>query len=222
MTHAPTDWIDRFAGLSRLPDDLKTALTRGARIETVPAGGRLFGPGEAREVFLLLDGELLVRQVTEAGREIHLYRVHAGESCVICAAAMLLHAPQPVEGIAQTALLAAVIPQALFDRLTEESPVFRAFVFQAFARRLSDMVALVDQLTTRRLDGRLAARVLEIAGPEGEAAATHQALAAELGTAREVVSRLLADFARSGWIETGRGRLRVLDRGALDRLARRG
>lgn len=219
MSEPEPPWIDRFAGLSALPAPLREELTAGARITTRRAGERLFGPGEeARDLYLLIEGDLQVRQTSAAGREVHLYQVHAGESCVLCSAAMLAHEDKPAEGVALTDLRAAAVPRALFDDLTARSETFRNFVFTQFSRRISDLFVIIDQLVFRRLDARLAETLLAQEN-DGAVRATHAQLAVDLGSAREVVSRLLADFARKGWVEPGRGTVRLLDRAALRRLA---
>jgi CRP/FNR family transcriptional regulator len=123
------------------------------------------------------------------------------------------------EGVAETDLVAVAIPRRLFEDLLGRSPEFRSFVFRTYSRRIADLFLLIDEIVFRRLDVRLAARLLALA-KGGTVAATHQFLATELGTAREVVSRTLQDFQRRGWIAQARGEIRLANPGALGRLAR--
>lgn len=219
MTTTQT-WTARFKGLSRLEKDIRDRLESQSRIVTVPAGTVIFGPGKAPEnLMLLLDGSVRVQQVNEAGREIVLYRVQAGESCVLTTACLLAYEDYSAEGVAETQVQAAAIPRGVFDKLIAESPVFRTFVFQAYSRRITDLFHVIDEIAFQRMDIRLAHKLVELAGTADELRTTHQLLSVELGTAREVVSRQLAEFQRRGWVEQSRGRIALLDKDALANLA---
>jgi CRP/FNR family transcriptional regulator len=214
-------WIDKFAGLGALPDDIRHDLLAGSRVLTAPAGAELFSPGQpADNLLLLLEGTVRVGYSSDTGREISLYRVHAGESCVLTTACMMALEAYAADGVAETDIEAAAIPRPLFDDLVGRSPVFREFVFSAYARRITDLFTLIDHIVFQRMDVRLAARLLELADDGSVVHATHAVLANELGTAREVVSRTLADFHRRGWVEQARGEVRLTSRDGLARLAR--
>ncbi|MGN7869481.1 Crp/Fnr family transcriptional regulator [Paracoccus sp. 22332] len=221
MSDAGASWIDRFPGLGRLPADIRADLDRGSQIVAVPAGTQVFQPGKSADsLLLLLKGTVRVQQRSETGREVFLYRVHAGESCVLTTACMLAFQDYSADGIAETDVEAAVIPRKTFDDLVARSPVFREFVFTAYARRITDLFSLIDDIVFQRMDVRLASRLLELADDRGVVRATHAVLASELGTAREVISRTLAEFQRRGWIEQARGELRLIGREGLERLVR--
>lgn len=214
-------WIDRFAGLARLPQDIRADLTAGSQTVSVPAGTQVFAPGQSADnLMLLLEGTVRVQQRSETGREVFLYRVHAGESCVLTTACMLAFEDYSADGIAETDVTAALIPRATFDDLVARSRVFREFVFTAYSRRITDLFALIDDIVFQKLDVRLAARLLELADDGGIVRATHAVLATELGTAREVISRTLAEFHRRGWVEQSRGQVDLVGREGLERLAR--
>lgn len=213
------DWISQFPGLSRLGPDLRATLLTQSLILTVPAGTVVFGPGKSPEHLLLLDGRVRVQQTSEEGREIVLYRVAAGESCVMTTACLLAHEDYSAEGIAETDVRAAAIPRALFDDLASRSVEFRTFIFTAYARRMSDLFMVIEEIAFQRLDIRLAQKLIELARDTGQIRATHQQLAAELGTAREVISRQLGEFQRRGWIGQARGVVDLLDAAAIGRLA---
>ncbi len=215
------NWIDRFAGLSRLPAELRAELVAGSEIVTAPAGSVIFAPGQTPDnLLLLLEGTVLVQQKSETGRDVTLYRVNAGDSCVLTTACMLAFEDYAAEGTAETDVRAVAIPRRTFDDMVARSPVFREFVFKAYSRRITDLFTLIDDIVFQRMDVRLAARLLELAGEGDEVRATHQALGTELGTAREVVSRTLGEFQRRGWIEQARGLVRLVGRPGLERLAR--
>jgi CRP/FNR family transcriptional regulator, anaerobic regulatory protein len=216
----PGAWIDRFAGLARLPADLRDALVQGSSTVAVPAGTQVFAAGQSADnLLLLLSGTVRVQQRSDTGREVFLYRVNAGESCVLTTACMIADEDYAAEGVAETDVTAVAIPRATFDDLAGRSPVFRSFVFRAYSRRIADLFALIDDIVFRRMDVRLAERLLDLAR-DGSVHATHQVLAAELGTAREVISRTLAEFQRRGWVEQARGEIRIPAPEPLERMVR--
>lgn len=216
-------WIDKFKGLSRLPADIRDQLVSGSEVVTVPQGTQIFAPGRtADRLWLLLDGTVKVQHRSETGRDIFLYRVHAGESCVLTTASMLAFEDYAAEGTAETEVRAVATPRATFDDLVARSKVFREFVFTAYSRRITDLFSLIDDIVFQRMDVRLAERLLDLADAGGTVKATHAVLATELGTAREVISRILQDFQRRGWVAQARGEVRLTDRAGLERLARAG
>jgi CRP/FNR family transcriptional regulator len=213
-------WTARFEGLQALAPDIARDLEARSQLVRLAAGTVVFAPGQqAANLLLLLSGSVRVQQRSESGREVFLYRVHAGESCVLTTACMLAEVDYSAEALAETDIEAVAIPRALFDDLAGRSAQFRSFVFQAYARRITDLFGLIDDIVFQRMDVRLAARLLELAH-DGLVQATHQALAVELGSAREVISRLLGEFQRRGWITQARGEVRLLDAEALIRLSR--
>lgn len=221
MTAGISDWIGQFPGLETLNGDVRAELAAGSRVVQVPEGTQVFAPGQpADNLLLLLAGTVRVQQRSDTGRELFLFRVHAGESCVLTTACMLAFEDYAADGIAETDVTAVAIPRAVFDALVGRSPVFRQFVFAAYARRITDLFALIDDIVFRRMDVRLAARLLALADAQGVVRATHQVLGSELGTAREVVSRTLAEFQRRGWIAQARGVVRLTGRDGLEHLAR--
>lgn len=218
MVHS---WVDKFNGLSGLPAGIRAELEAGSKIVAVPAGTEIFAPGETADNFwLLLDGSVKVQQKSETGREVFLYRVHAGESCVLTTACMLACENYSAEGTSETDVSAVAIPRKTFDDLVGKSPLFRSFVFTAYSRRITDLFTLIDDIVFQRMDVRLAARLLELAGADGVVHATHAVLGTELGTAREVVSRTLAEFHRRGWIEQSRGEVHLIGKEGLERLVK--
>lgn len=214
------DWTARFPGLSRLEDGLRARLRAESAVVSVPAGSVIFGPGTTPDsLLLLLDGRVRVQQLSEQGREIVLYRVEAGESCVMTTACLLAYDDYSAEGIAETDLRAAAIPRGVFDDLVASSVAFRTFIFTAYARRMTDLFLVIEEIAFQRLDIRLAQKLVELSRGADQLRLTHQQLAAELGTAREVVSRQLAEFQRRGWIVLTRGVIDLTDRAALTGLA---
>ncbi|MGO9982752.1 MAG: Crp/Fnr family transcriptional regulator [Rhodomicrobium sp.] len=214
-------WIDRFPALGRLPHEVRQRLEAESRIVALPEGTRIFGSGQSPANFLLLlEGSIRVQQVSENGREIILYRVAAGESCALTTACLMGHDHYQGEGIAETPIEAVAIPRATFDDLIASSSVFRRFVFNAFSARITDLFRVIDEIAFARMDVRLAQKLLQLKNAKGDIEATHQQLAVELGTAREVVSRQLNEFQRRGWLKSGRGVISIVQDGALQDLVR--
>ena len=221
MARMDDTWISKFPGLNGLSDEVRASLVEGSNILSVPSGTQIFGPGQSADnLLLLLEGTVRVQQQSETGREVFLYRVHAGESCVLTTACMLAFEDYSADGFAETDVTAVAIPRKLFDDLVSQSPAFREFVFKAYARRITDLFTLIDDIVFQRMDVRLATRLLELAGADGMVRATHAVLASELGTAREVISRTLSEFQRRHWIEQSRGALQITDRSAMERMVR--
>lgn len=214
------NWISHFPGLIRLPADVQNTLAATSRVVNLPAGTRIFGPGQAPDAFLLLiRGTVRVQQVSDTGREIVLYRVSAGESCALTTACLMGYDDYQAEAVAESDVEAVAIPRATFDELIARSADFRRFVFTAFSRRVTDLFRIIEEVAFGRVDVRLAQRLLELANASGHIDLTHQQLAAELGTAREVVSRQLTEFQRRGWISTSRGAIDLTRPDDLRRLA---
>lgn len=196
--------------------DLARLLEHQARTLEVPAGTVLFSEGQACPGFpLVLDGEVRVARGSPGGRQIELYRVGPGELCVVSTACLFGAAALTAHGEATAdTTLVAFTPEA-FAELTRHEP-FRRLVFAVFGERLADLMSLAEAVAFQRLDQRLAAALL---GHGRLLVTTHQALADELGTVREIVSRLLRRFERAGWVRVGRERIEILDAQALRDLA---
>jgi CRP/FNR family transcriptional regulator len=186
----------------------------------LPAGTRIFGPGQSPENYLLLlEGTVRVQQVSENGREIVLYRVAAGQSCALTTACLMGYEDYQAEGVAETAVTAVAIPRATFDEAIARSAAFRKFVFTAFSVNVTTLFKLIEEVAFSRIDERLAQRLLQLADAAGHIEITHQQLAAELGSAREVIGRQLNEFQRRGWVTTSRGSIDLTNPGGLRQLA---
>jgi CRP/FNR family transcriptional regulator len=196
--------------------ELDTGAPSPAAAIEVPAGAVLFSEASHCAGFpLLLEGEVKVFRSSPEGRQLELYRVVPGELCLASSASLFRHQPMAATAIATRPTRLIVIPPAVFERWLG-TPPFRSFVMGMFADRMADLAGLIDAIAFRRLDQRLAAALL---GRGPDFPITHQALADELGTVREIVTRLLRRFERDGWIELARERIHIVDSGALRTLA---
>ncbi|MGB7244122.1 MAG: Crp/Fnr family transcriptional regulator [Sulfitobacter sp.] len=217
MTHS---WRAAFPGLADISDKVSALLDKRAHQIRLQKGALIFGPGNpAENLLLLISGTVRVQQLSEAGREIVLYRVHSGESCVLTTACLLAFEDYSAEGIAETDVEAILIPRDAFDELMSLSKAFRAFVFEAYSKRITDLFLVIEEIAFKRMDIRVAQKLLELRDASSVLHLTHQQLAIELGTAREVISRQLKEFERRGWLSLSRGEIELRDVGAIDRLA---
>lgn len=205
-------------GLAGLDHATAASLAGAARIVHLAAGQNVFAPGApCRNYLVVIAGSVRVSTMTENGREVVLYRVGPGEACVLTTACLMAGRDYDAYGAAETDVEAYALPRDRFEALLDGVQGFRRFVFGQFGERLIGMIATVQEVAERHVDRRLAKFLLTNA-PDGGLRMTHQAIAAELGTAREVVTRLLKDFAARGMVELGRGRVAIANRQALDRL----
>ncbi|WP_282608828.1 Crp/Fnr family transcriptional regulator [Pelagibius sp. Alg239-R121] len=214
------NWIERFPELAALPlQDQRHLKERAARV-ALPAGTTVFAPGVSAESFLLiLGGTVRVQQVSPGGREIVLYRVTGGETCIMTTSCLLADENYVADGVTETDVEAIAIPKAAFEEALAQSPGFRRLVFAGYSRRISDLMHVVEEVAFERLDKRLAQRLLARAGAATAIKVTHQDLATDLGSAREVVGRLLKELERRGWIALSRGRIDLREPARLKTLA---
>jgi CRP/FNR family transcriptional regulator len=205
-----------YPALEGLGEEAFAALLERAQELRAPAGTPMFGEGSpCRQFPLVLDGSIRVSKCSE-GRELQLYRVGAGESCVLTSGCLVGARDYPATGVVEHDARLVVLPRVVFDELMAMHPPFRQYVFSLFSERLAELMALVEAVAFHRLDRRLAATLL---GRGRVVAMTHQQLADELGSVREIVTRLLRGFADQGQVRLTRGAIEVLDAAALRRVA---
>jgi CRP/FNR family transcriptional regulator len=221
MTAALTDRVvDSLSSLADLPPLLREEVGRTTTVIKLAAGSPLFKPRVGGPGFPgVLSGRVRVSRTLDSGRELVLYDVSPGESCVLSTGCLLGHSPYGAQGMCMTDVELALIPKPVFDRLLAEHAPFRADVFGVFSERLSRLMELVEEVGFQRLDQRLAGALL---GKGQRLQASHEQLARELGVSRESVSRQLKHFEERGWVQLGRGALDILDPRALRQLAAAG
>ncbi len=191
-------------------------LARRARPLRVPAGTRLFDAGQPCPGFPIVDeGSVRVSLASPDGRQMELYRVEPGEVCVVSATCLFAHRVATAQGEARTETALRLVSPEDFEAVCERDPLLRRYVMGLMAERLADLMALVEAVAFQRLDQRLAAL---LAARGARLVATHQQLADELGTVREIVSRLLRRFERDGLVRLGRERIEVVDAAGLQRV----
>lgn len=220
MQNAPIslEWLTLFPDLEGLEQSAKTLLAQHARIVEAPVGTIGYREGGACGAYVMrLAGQSRVFKMSASGREILLYRVTSGETCVITTTCLLGNSNYPASTIVEEPIRDVIIPAAVFNQMMIDSRIFRTFVMANYGALISDLIVLLDEVAFHTLDARLAKLLLD-AGTNN-IIRTHQQIADELGTAREVVSRQLKRFEQKDWISMGRGQVDIQDRAQLLKIA---
>jgi CRP/FNR family transcriptional regulator, anaerobic regulatory protein len=182
----------------------------------IPAGRDVFVEGDQVDaIALLISGVVRVYKIGETGREITLYRFGNGESCILTANAILSQKGFPAVATVEKEAEAVMIPADTFRDWVRRYDLWREFVFELLSQRLSAVMAIIEEVAFRRMDARLATLLSELGQTSDMVRMTHQQIAAELGSSREVISRILEDFSEQGMVEGSRGSIKILDRDAL-------
>jgi CRP/FNR family transcriptional regulator len=204
-----------YSALARVEPTLAELGAAVAPIK-VPPGRVLFSENTPCQGFpLVLDGEVKVSRSSADGRSLELYRVVPGELCLVSSSCLFRAQPLSANGVTTKASTLILIPPEIFRRWLD-TPAFRDEVLGLFAERMAELTSLIDAVAFHKLDRRLAAALL---GHGPQLSVTHQALANELGTVREIVTRLLRRFEREGWVRLGREEIQITNSPALRRLA---
>ncbi len=214
------DLIAAFPALAALEPGPAELFRSACRFLQIPAGTVVFEAGQTCERYLLVtEGSVRVHLLDIGGHEIILYRIGRGETCILTTAALLGTDAYAAYALTERPTKAAGVSPADFDRLIAESAIFRRLVFASYGERIVDLMRVVSSVAFTSIQVRLARCLLALADEEGCVQLTHERLAMELGTAREVISRTLKLFARDNFIQAGQGSIRVLDHQALARIA---
>ena len=206
------DWL-------KINESVRDRLLAHSSIASLRNGSFVFRSGDRCESFLILvSGSVRVQMISRGGREATLYRVERGGSCILTTSCLISHEHYPAEALTESEVTALAISKDAFEAALEESAGFRRFIFDGFSSRLASVIQKIEEIAFISVDARLAAYLSSLSSDE-QKGITHQNIAVELGTAREVVSRTLKRFENRGWIELGRGQITILDRRSLQSLA---
>jgi CRP/FNR family transcriptional regulator, anaerobic regulatory protein len=209
-------WLSQFPPLDALGHEERTILCGKAAPLALPAGATVFEPNGTCGAFLFLrTGRVRVYQLDRDGNEIVLYRLGPGSICILTTLALLAADRYGAFAVTETSVEAVALPDGSFDALLGRSAQFRSFVFLAHAERMADLMRVIQNVTFESIESRLAARLLTLAADRRALSITHQQLAAEIGSAREVISRHLKSFERRGWVSLARNRVEVCDAASL-------
>jgi len=210
------DALRRFAFYQQAPAALQATIVAAAEPLRISTGADLFREGdECKVLAFVAKGSMRVFKTGEGGREITLYHVEDGQSCLVNMLSVLVRKPAVATARSEVPTEGVIIPGAAVREWVQASDLIRAYAIETMAERLIAFMTLFEEVAFGKMDARLAAFLLQRFESKPFVAATHEEIAAELGTAREVVGRLLKDFATAGAIEVGRGRLELRNEAIL-------
>ena len=216
------DWNKAFPFFDAEESALQTMLSQLQAIE-VAAHSTVFQPGAPCQHYLMvLEGSIKVTLTSITGREVVLYRVSKGETCILTTSCLLASETYSATGTTESDVSALVLSQKNFDKCLSTSDAFRQFVFTSLGQRFTNLINRIEQVNFGTIDARLAEALLTHAEVSPLIRITHQDLANELGTAREVISRHLKQFETHRWVQLHRGSINVEQSEALHKLVRAG
>lgn len=199
-----------FPVFSRGPAALIDELVRSGRQRTLPAGAQIYREGDAcGAIAFVLSGDIRVYKIGQGGREITLYEIGPGETCILNASCILSGRTYPAHAVTLSETTVHQVPSDLFRRLVDEHDPMRDFVFTLLSQRLTGVMELVEEVAFGRMDERLTDYLVE-KSQDDRIETTHQKIANDLGTSREVVSRLLKDLERKGEVRLSRNEIVLL------------
>ena len=202
--------------LQRAEPQLVHEFQQAAIFAKISTGQDIFLEGDRVDgIALLISGVVRVYKIGETGRQITLYRFGNGQSCILTANAILSQKTFPAVATVEKAAEAVMIPADVFRNWVSKYDIWREFVFDLLSQRLSSVMEIIDEVVFRRMDARLAAFLLTRSQNQNPMRITHQEIAAELGSSREVISRLLEEFSERGFVGVSRGEVELLDADGL-------
>ena len=217
----PIDLLAAFPALARIDSGTLESVLAKTRTIVLDAGSLVFEAGQKCQQYLLVHaGSVRVHLLDPDGHEIVLYRLGKGDTCILTTAALLSEAPYAAYAVTETRTVATAIPTGDFETLIAQSAGFRQFVFSLHGRRIAALMQTIADVAFTRIQMRLARCLLQRADEQGRVGMTHEALANELGTAREVVSRNLKILHNLGTIQPGQARIDIVDGDRLAGLAK--
>lgn len=214
------NWTETVPNLGTLRPESLARLNELSPMD-IAEGTVLFQPGDSVKGYVIaLSGRIGVHLIGESGRELLLYEVTPGSSCIQSTLGLLGEDDYSAEAVAEEPSRIVLLPRTLFLELLDCDRAFRALVFSAFAQRMQATMQMLERVAFLSIEARLAAFLLSRADETGHLTATHQEVAAAIGSAREVVSRRLEAMGKRGWLVHGRGYVTLTDRAALSGIQR--
>jgi len=194
-------------------------IAKSTQVINLSIGDTLFREGDCcNYYYFIIEGTLRIQKLTSEGNELILYRLGKGQQCNLTNTCLLGGNQYDAEAIAETQAEVLKLPRLAFHQVLEDVPEFREIIFDNIRQGMNNLMNMVEEVTFDNMERRLAVALMKHAGDTTRIKITHQSLASELGTAREVVSRLLKEFERHGWVKLYRGAIDILDQKRLSRL----
>ncbi len=211
-----SNWLNYFPKLKKLNSPSWEKMLRYSKHVTLTRGEMVFKRGESCQNYLfILSGTVRVRKLSPDGHEITLYRLYTGQVCEITTTCLLANQIYQAEAVAETPVRAVLVPKHYFHEALAGSPEFREYVYSSLEQRVNVLLNFIEEVAFTPVEERLVKCLQESMNFDNEIRATHYELATNLGTAREVVSRLLKKMEREGILKLGRGKITVLQPEAL-------
>jgi CRP/FNR family transcriptional regulator, anaerobic regulatory protein len=215
------EWLQDFPALERISDRAWETVTRSSHIVHLPEDRHVFNEQDTCEhFFLIVSGSIRVQKSSENGGVITLYHLEPGQICELTTSCLLAGEPYSADAVTESPVTLVLIPAQGFREALVQSAQLRDFVFSSLGKGVNELITLVEEVAFGQMDGRLARCLLSKAGPDNRIETTHQELAEELGSAREVISRLLKQFEHQDWVRLHRGWIEILDRDVLQNMSR--
>lgn len=206
----PGEFLKIFPSFRRSSDALVRELLSSSQVMTFPAGKQVYSEGDVcSAIAFMLGGDIRVYKTGQSGREITLYEIGAGETCILNASCVLSGTSYPAYAVTASESTVLLVPTPVFQRMVAEHEEMRTFVYEHLSQRLASVMELVEEVAFGRMDERLMDYLVEKA-EDNRLESTHQTVANDLGTSREVVSRLLKDFERKGQVRLSRNSITLL------------
>jgi CRP/FNR family transcriptional regulator len=210
MNMTTDDLLTAFPVFRNAAGDLVRKLVTAGHFQVIPGGTRLYTEGDdCQGIVFVLSGEIRIFKIGKTGRVITLYDIGPGETCILNASCILSGSTYPANALMASDASVLFVPSADFHVLVTAYEEMRVFVFSLLSRRLATVMELVEEVAFGRMDQRLLDYVIE-KSEGGRLETTHQNIANDLGTSREVVSRLLKDFERKQQIRLSRNLITLL------------
>lgn len=221
MIHdAKIHWLGFFPSLKHIPSGILEKIFRNANIQSLKAGEMVFRDGDACKNYLMvLSGVVRVQKISNYGHEITLYRLRTGDICRISTTCLLAHEYYHAEAIAESSSTVVLVPKQSFEEGLNESIEFRDIVYKNVEAGVENLLELVENVAFGPLEIRLANNLIMNKNENNEVYSTHHEIASDLGSAREVISRILKRFEKSNWVQLSRGHIEILDCHALEKLS---
>ncbi len=207
------DFLHQIAGNYKLSDKLVDEFKLNSIVQTLKPDTVISNEGDSCSYFTFVyEGSVRVFKLSEYGKEITLYRLYKGDSCILTASCILSATRFPAISVTETEVGGILVPANVFRDWVESYHFWRKYVYDLMAERLNSVITIVEEVAFKRMDSRIAEFLLMKSKKSGNTLVlTHKDIAYELGTAREVVSRLLKDFEKKGLINLERGQIKIID-----------
>ena len=215
-----TNFLTEIAKGKSLEEKLVKEFQQNSIVQTLKPETVISNEGDSCSYFtFVVNGSVRVFKVSESGKEITLYRLYKGDSCILTASCILSASRFPAISVTETEVDGILVPSNVFREWVEDFPFWRKYVYDLMAERLNSVITIVEEVAFKRMDARIAEFLFERGEKFGlSLSLTHKDIAYELGTAREVVSRLLKDFEKKGLITLERSHVNIKDLNKLKEL----